>query len=61
MEDLILNIQHRMNPLHVHCRLEEKGVAKPLSLTICGFYERFVFSWLNSLTILAILICQTKN
>jgi hypothetical protein len=51
MRDLIYKIQHRINPLHVYCRLVEMGINKPISLPICRFYELFVFSWLNWLIV----------
>ncbi|RLB82043.1 MAG: hypothetical protein DRH17_07220 [Deltaproteobacteria bacterium] len=61
MEGLMFNIQHRINPLHVHCRLVERGINKPVSMRICRLYEAFVFSWLNWFIILVILICQTRK
>ncbi|MBW2265059.1 MAG: hypothetical protein JRD47_00185 [Deltaproteobacteria bacterium] len=46
MLNWIINIQHKYNPLHVHCRLVERGMSKTLSLSICKCYEVLVYSWL---------------
>ncbi len=36
-------LQHRLNPLHVYCRLREMGLSGPAAQRMCGFYERFVY------------------
>ena len=54
----MLNIQHRYNPLHVYCRLVEKGVNKSLSISICKFYEILVYSWLAWLSVVGVQICK---
>ena len=61
MESLMNSIQHRINPLHVYCRLVEKGIDKPFSLSICRYYEKLVFSWLNWFIVISILIFQAKK
>jgi hypothetical protein len=61
MENLVLEMQHRMNPLHVHCRLVERGLGKSSSIAMCRTYESLVFGWLNGLTVLVILLCQAKR
>lgn len=43
----ILNIQHRMNPLHIYCRLVEGGLDRRVSLVFCRSYELLVFFWLK--------------
>jgi hypothetical protein len=43
----ILNIQHRMNPLHIYCRLVEGGLDRRVSLAFCKSYEHLVFFWLR--------------
>jgi len=55
---MILNIQHRFNPLHVHCRLVERGLNKRFSLSICRYYEILIYSWLAWFTIVAVRICM---
>ncbi|NVM20875.1 MAG: hypothetical protein HWN68_03730 [Desulfobacterales bacterium] len=61
MENLLFGIQHRINPLHVYCRLVERGMNKPISLSISRYYEILVFSWLNWLLILVILASRLKR
>ena len=41
---MMLNIQHRFNPLHVHCRLVERGLNRKSSLSICRCYEILIYS-----------------
>lgn len=36
-------IQHRVNPLHVYCRLLDLGVGRFISRRICVFYEKLLF------------------
>jgi hypothetical protein len=43
----ILNIQHRINPLHIYCRLVEGGLDRRVSLAFCRYYEHLVFFWLR--------------
>jgi hypothetical protein len=54
----LLNIQHRFNPLHVHCRLVENGITNGLSVSICKWYEILVYRWLAWFTIIAVRICK---
>ena len=49
MKRLILEIQHRFNPLHVYCRLMERGINKKISIVFCRRYEILIYKWLNSL------------
>lgn len=39
--------QHRFNPLHVYCRVVERGANKRVSLVVCWLYEMFIYSWLS--------------
>ena len=55
---LMLNIQHRLNPLHVHCRMVEKGLGKDFSAWFCKWYGILVYSWLVRLTIIAVWISK---
>jgi hypothetical protein len=43
----ILNIQHRINPLHIYCRLVDRGLDRRVSLAFCRYYEHLVFFWLK--------------
>lgn len=45
----LLNAQHRLNPLHVYCRILDKGISRQLSRRLCRAYEIGVFVWLNLL------------
>ena len=55
---LMLNIQHRLNPLHVHCRLVEKGFSREFSVGFCRWYGMLIYSWLVRLTIMAVCIVR---
>ena len=54
-------MQHRLNPLHICCRLIEWGFSKKLSLSICKYYEILIYSWLVCLTMVPIRICKFAN
>ncbi|HID30607.1 MAG TPA: hypothetical protein EYP19_11465 [Desulfobacterales bacterium] len=54
----ILNIQDRLNPLHIHCRLVEKGFNKRLSISICKCYQILFYSWFCLITVVAVKICR---
>ena len=56
--DKILNIQHHLNPLHVYCRLVEKGWSKRVSISICRYYEILIYSWLTWFIAIAVQICR---
>ncbi len=56
--DNLLSIQHRLNPLHVHCRLVEKGVNNGLSVTICKWYGILIYRWLAWFTVIAVRACR---
>ena len=43
----LLTIQHRLNPLHLHCRFLDRGLNKKLSTSLCRSYEIIIFFWLN--------------
>jgi hypothetical protein len=53
----ILNVQDRLNPLHVHCRLVEKGFGKSWSLSISKWYQVLIYSWLVWISIVGVKIC----
>ncbi len=33
-------LQHRLNPLHVYCRLCSAGLSERTAYRVCGVYER---------------------
>lgn len=43
MYDFRAKLQHRMNPLHIYCRLRDLGISVPTAQRVTGFYERFVY------------------
>ena len=47
MGKTLLAFQHALNPLHIYCRLLDRGMGRGLSETICKMYEALLFSWLN--------------
>ena len=54
----MLNIQHRFNPLHVYCRLMERGLNKKFSLSICRYYEILIYNWLAWFTAVVVRMCK---
>ena len=58
MVNMMLNIQHRFNPLHVYCRLVERGLNKKSSLSICKYYEILIYNWLSWFTTLVVRTCK---
>jgi hypothetical protein len=45
----LLSIQHCLNPLHVYCRLLDRGIGRRLSLSACKTYEILLFMCLSYL------------
>lgn len=58
MQNLMLIIQHRMNPLHVYCRLIERGLNRKACIAICKWYERLIYTWLAWFSVTAVKICR---
>jgi len=40
-------LQHRLNPLHVYCRLCDCGLGGNLTRRMCSVYERYVYRYLS--------------
>jgi len=47
MVDRFLSIQHRLNPLHIYCRLLDRGLGAGLSASICKCYEIAIYVWIS--------------
>ena len=45
----LLSIQHRLNPLHVYCRLLDRGISKKLAMSAGKIYEVLLFISLSFL------------
>ena len=58
MLNVMLNIQHRFNPLHVYCRLVDRGLNKGCSLSICKYYEILIYRWVAWFTIVGVRACR---
>jgi hypothetical protein len=58
-----LAIQHRLNPLHVYCRLLERGLGRRISTSIGKSYEALVFIWLSWIikTVICILFAMNRG
>jgi hypothetical protein len=39
----LLSIQHRLNPLHLYCRLLDRGISKNLAMSVGKAYELLLF------------------
>ena len=42
IERVMIELQHRINPLHVYCRLVDHRVGTRTSLRVCRRYEKLV-------------------
>ena len=58
MRNLMLTIQHRLNPLHLYCRLAEKGLNKKCSMSMCRCYQTLIYNWLSRFSVATIRICR---
>ena len=58
MESLILHFQHKVNPLHIYCRLLDKGLTPRISLRLSRCYEILIYKWLAPLTLFLTFLCQ---
>ena len=58
LRNVMLTIQHRLNPLHVYCRLVDKGLSKNLSMSVCKYYEILIYSWLCWCTAVVVKVCR---
>ena len=62
MEKIMFSIQHRLNPLHLYCRLMDRGMGKRFSLRFCWYYHLLVYAWLSRITVISIYLCRlTKH
>jgi hypothetical protein len=57
----LLSIQHRSNPLHLYCRLLEKGLSRRLSMSLCKGYEILLFGSLSFIIKNLIHYCLLVN
>jgi hypothetical protein len=55
MRNVMLALQHCLNPLHLYCRLVDKGLNKKLSMSICKWYQIIVYSWLGQFSVMLAL------
>lgn len=39
-------LQHRLNPVHMYCRLMDFGLADASARRVCSVYERFIYKGL---------------
>jgi hypothetical protein len=43
----LLSAQHRLHPLHVYCRLLDRGISRRVAVFICRAYRIFFFVSFN--------------
>ncbi len=61
VEGLLLSIQHAANPLHVYCRLRDKGLDRQVSMLLSRHYETVVYRFLLVATRFGITLCRTSR
>ena len=47
MVEKLFAVQHRLNPLHIYCRLLDRGINRRISVWICRTYEILFFTGFN--------------
>jgi len=58
LRNLMLLIQHRLNPLHVYCRLVGKGLEEKCAMSMCKWYEMLIYRWLARFSAVTVDICN---
>jgi len=58
LEERFLNIQHRFNPLHVYCRLIDRGLKKRTAIAISRSYEILVYWLIKLVSIAGVLLIR---
>ena len=43
MNSLRARLQHRLNPLHIYCRLRGAGLRAATALKLCALYEKSLY------------------
>jgi len=58
-----LAIQHRLNPLHVYCRLLDRGLGRRISTSLGKSYETLIFIWLSWVikTVICVLFAMNRD
>ncbi len=49
---ILMNMPHRINPLHLYCRLNGWGMKSKSAMKITRYYERFLYKYLQRLLLL---------
>ena len=60
MFNIICEIQHKINPLHLHCSLVKHGMVKETSFFVCKCYEKSIFIFID-LTLKTMLSLSKKG
>ena len=58
IERVMIELQHRVNPLHVYCRLVDHRLDTRTSLRVCRCYEQLVYPWVLMVTTVSIAVCR---
>jgi len=58
IERVMIELQHRVNPLHIYCRLVDHRLSNRTSLRVCRRYEQLVYPWVLMVTTLSIAACR---
>jgi hypothetical protein len=62
IERLMFEAQHRLNPLHIFCRLMGLGMGKRVTLLLCNYYETLIYkSMLIPITKISISLFRVKR
>lgn len=61
MRNFMLAVEHRLNPLHLYCRLREKGLKESCSMSMCKWYQILVYSWLSRFSRATVRMCKDSR
>ena len=55
---LMLACQHHFNPLHVYCRLVERGLSRRVALWMARVYGVVIWSWAGAMSVMVARIIK---
>ncbi len=61
MGRVLLSLQHRLNPLHLYCRLMDRGLPKQTAIRVTRFYELTLHRCVLAITRVGIRLCENLD
>jgi triphosphoribosyl-dephospho-CoA synthetase len=54
----MIELEHKVNPLTIYCRLVNRNINRKTSMRVSRFYELVVYRWLIVLIAVSISLCR---